>query len=130
MKRFLKLLRGLSSTISIQITTCKYGRFLWPCGVKPEEYDIFRVPGSSAASKRDIKDIPPQEIMNAALYVLESSISLPKENLIKETAKLLGFGRVGRIIEETIETAINMLLFDLADRRKAKLQDGMVILEE
>ena len=51
-------------------------------------------------------DIPSEEILIAAAEVLREQVSLPRPDLIRETAKKFGFSRRGNVIESTISYAI------------------------
>jgi len=55
-------------------------------------------------------DIAPEEVSVAVKEILEQQISLSKEDLVKETSQLFGFGRLGTIVEASmlrgIDTAI------------------------
>lgn len=53
-------------------------------------YDYFR-PRNDAGGKRVVAEFHPSEIIAAARCVVESGVSIPRADLIVETAKLLGF---------------------------------------
>ncbi len=97
--------------------------FLWPPDMTPEGYTAFRVPGNDPHSRRDASDLPPEEIANAALYVLQQQVSLPMEDLVRETARLFGFQRTGINVEKLIRAGVERLFA----RGKAIVQDGMVV---
>lgn len=84
--------------------------FIWKPEQKPDEYEIFRVADSNA-DKRNIDDIPSNEILNAVIQILCEQGSMLKSDLIKETSKKFGFTRTGSLIEITVgfavENAIN-----------------------
>lgn len=62
--------------------------FYWKEGQKPQEFTIFRVAGGEA-DKRNAEDVPPEETANAVRVVLMNQIGLPREDLIRETARVL-----------------------------------------
>jgi hypothetical protein len=61
-------------------------------------------------SGRDITDIPSIEIENAARYAVEEQISIPLDDLKRQTARMLGFNRNVAKVDITIEQAIAMLI--------------------
>ena len=61
-------------------------------------------------SGRDISDIPSIEIENAARYAVEEQISIPLDDLKRQTARMLGFQRNIQKVDITIEQAIAMLI--------------------
>ena len=108
-----------------QIRQMKHGNkvFMWPLSLDPQQYHLFRVPSDDDESKRKADDIPPEEVANAASYVLQQQVSLPLDDLVTETARLLGYQRSGAVVEKSMTTGIRLLL---AQRRAAE-QDGMVV---
>ncbi|MEN6390805.1 MAG: hypothetical protein ABFD04_10345 [Syntrophomonas sp.] len=70
----------------------------------------FRIPDSDKQSRRDAEDIPLEEIRNAAMEIMVQQISLPKEDLIREVARLMGFQRSGPAINEHFKLGINLLV--------------------
>ncbi|MDH7603193.1 MAG: DUF3320 domain-containing protein, partial [Armatimonadota bacterium] len=82
--------------------------FFWPPNLDPDKYRIFRVSRNSDV-RRSPKDIAPQEIANAALYVLRRHGSMPADDLIVETARVLGFARTGKDVASCIRAAIKIL---------------------
>ncbi|MEE0945819.1 MAG: DUF3320 domain-containing protein [Acutalibacteraceae bacterium] len=54
------------------------------------EYPYIRVSGQGI-NKREFADIPQCEIINAIRYILENQVSLDRENLLIETARLMGY---------------------------------------
>lgn len=96
--------------------------FLWKSDVSPGHFRIFRVPGCDEASKRVADELPPEEIANAALHVLENQISLPSDDLVNETARIFGFTRTG----QTVASAIRVGIETLVKRGDAFMQDGTV----
>lgn len=75
--------------------------FYWLDHQDPESYSQFRTSGEGD-NKRNAKDIPPQEVANAIKQVLEEQIGLPKEDLWRETAKKMGYGRMGNLVIEAM----------------------------
>ncbi|MBU4263007.1 MAG: DUF3320 domain-containing protein [Proteobacteria bacterium] len=97
--------------------------FLWPLSLDPHTFTKFRLPGGDERSRRNANELPPQEIANAALYVLEQHISLPSADLVRETARLLGFQRTGPTVDKSIRAGIELLI----RRMLAKEEKGMIV---
>ena len=97
--------------------------FLWPDGLDPAAYRAFRIPGDSANARRDATDLPPEEIANAAQHLLNQHISLPMDDLVRETARLFGYQRTGPRVEHAMSRGIALLL----RRHTAREEGGMVI---
>ncbi len=57
-------------------------------------------------NKRDSKEVPVEEVVNAIRYVLIEQISLSEEDLIREAAKLLGYTRLGTNVDYLIHKGI------------------------
>lgn len=87
-----------------------HGVFLWPPGAQPDQYQTCRAPGIHEDEQRDIDEIPLEEITAAILHVLKQQVSLPRNELIRETALLLGFQRTGAIIQRTVGHAVDEAL--------------------
>ncbi|MBU1868561.1 DUF3320 domain-containing protein, partial [Patescibacteria group bacterium] len=81
----------------------KKGEFYWPINmIKPR----VRKRDSKEIAKK-IRLIAPEEIGEAALIVLKREYSMPKDNLIDQTAKLLGFDRVAEDTNKYIWESID-----------------------
>jgi hypothetical protein len=104
-RRFDELLTKLNPKTTIS----GKAQFIWKSDSDPANYNVFRMPGCDA-DRRNPEDWAPEEIAVAVKYVLESQISMPKPELIKETFKVLGYTRSGTAVESAvccgIETAI------------------------
>ncbi len=80
--------------------------FYWKVEQDPEKYDQFRVPEVNN-QKRDVGDIAKEEIANGVKEILINQISLPKDDLIKEVAKLFGYSRIVGDVEEMMKLGID-----------------------
>jgi len=90
----------------------------WKSADNIERYDSFRTRGD-----RIIIDVPYDELINAALYVLASDIAIPKDDLVKAVSNLYEFQRIGPKLSEYIEEAI-----DVAVKKGMILdQDGTMV---
>lgn len=79
--------------------------FYWKKNQNPSEYSVYRVDDQSEV-KRSIDDISSYEILNALIEVLNEQISLNTDDLVKESAKKLGFSRTGTLIDTTVRNAV------------------------
>ena len=118
--RVRQLVRGSG----IHVESSDSGTFLWPARIKSDEYTCFRVPDDDAGEVRAVQDIPVEELANALLYLLEDHRSAPADELIRETARLFGFQRLGHIVERRIQRGIIML----AGRGRIRTEGDAVVL--
>jgi hypothetical protein len=81
---------------------------LWPKNVDPNTYIAFRVPAPGEAP-RDPQDLPPEEIAAALLHIIRSQVGLPRDDLVREGARLLGFQRTGTVVERCIVAGLELL---------------------
>jgi very-short-patch-repair endonuclease len=82
----------------------KKGEFYWPINmIKP-----FVRRRDSEEITKDIHLIDPEEIGEAALIVLKTEYSMPKDDLINQAARLLGFARVTEDISKYIWKSIDV----------------------
>ena len=79
--------------------------FYWLQEQASEAYKIFRIPVNEA-QKRNAEDLPKEEIAAAIVDILTGQISLPEDDLIKETARLFGFARTGGNVEQSMKLGI------------------------
>lgn len=94
----------LFSRMKLQSTGTGKERFFWRRDQRPSEYMNYRVFMTNAA------DICPEEVSVAVKEVLEAQISLSREDLVKETARLFGFSRMGGIVEASMQRGIEMAI--------------------
>lgn len=99
-------IRNLVALMKIETSNYDTTRYYWPEKIQPENYSFFRTPGNE---KRNIGDIPPEEIKNATFEILSNQISLPEDDLIREVAKIFGFRR-GKKVDMYIKNGINSLV--------------------
>ena len=76
-------------------------------GINPDNYYGFRASGENE-NKRDAKDVPVYEALNAMSYILFNDISVEEEDLIREAAKLMGYARVGTGVSTLFKTALKL----------------------
>ena len=99
-------------------------RVYWNRDQDPAAYKGFRASGTGD-SKREAKDVPLEEGVNALCQVLTEQISLSEEDLIRESGKLLGYTRLGTQVEAMLCAALNRAL---NQGRVTKGQGGKWIL--
>lgn len=78
----------------------------WKKKQVPDGYKEYRI-SSSEENKRDAKDVPVIEMTNAIRNILEEQIGLPKEDLIREVAKRIGYARSGTVVISSINNGID-----------------------
>ncbi len=101
-----------------------YTSFLWKDGQQPNEYNVFRT-AANDNQRRDADDLPPEEVANGVLEVLTNQISLSHNDLVRETAKLFGYARIGAIVETAMRAGIDKAL----ERGFAKLENERITLK-
>jgi hypothetical protein len=113
----------LTGKADVKVVRGTEGTFLWSPSQDTRSFTLFRIPGENEGSRRDAEDLPPQEIANAALHVLEQHVSLPVADLVRETARLLGYQRTGPAVDKAIRVGIRVLVKNLG----AKEEGGNVV---
>ena len=78
----------------------------------------------SVAEKRNIKDIPQSEIKSNIIDALSQQGAIPREDLIRLIAQMLGFSRSG----SNIATAVTIAIASLARENKVKDENGTIHL--
>ena len=73
------------------------------------EPGCYRVATQDEDSRREAKEWPAEEIAAAAQAVLEAQFGLPEDDLLRETAKLMGFGRLGPAMEVHLRLGLRRL---------------------
>ncbi|WP_136524125.1 DUF3320 domain-containing protein [Geomonas ferrireducens] len=121
--RTIKRIEGLTGKADVKVVRGAEGTFLWAPSQDSRSFTLFRIAGESEGSKRDAEDLPPQEVANAALHVLEQHVSLPVADLVRETARLLGYQRTGPAVDKAIRGGIGVLV----KNRRAKEEGGNVV---
>lgn len=104
--RIQEYMDSLYSDLNLTFTKQNGEKVYWKSGQIPESYDLIRVTGNGD-NKRDTKDVPITEAVNAVSYVLEQQISLSNDDLIREAAKLMGYTRMGNLVVALFEKAID-----------------------
>jgi len=100
------------------------GDAFWPAGANPGGYDRVRPSGEAEDSQRDIEWIPLIERVAAVRQTLATQIALPREELERESARLLGFARVTAKSRESMSEAIDVVI----QRGEAHEADDRVVV--
>ena len=79
--------------------------FYWRDDQDSREYPLFRVNGSGE-NRRDIRDVPVQEVCNAICAVLTQQVSMGHDDLLRETAGKLGYTRLGSNVLSVVALGI------------------------
>ncbi|MBM3252828.1 MAG: DUF3320 domain-containing protein, partial [Candidatus Omnitrophica bacterium] len=101
----------------------KKGNFYWPVDM---EKPVVRRRDSMDVNK-NIEFIALEEIGEAALLALETEYSMPKDNLIEQTANLLGFDRVTEDISKYIWEAIKKYK---KEHKITEVNDRLILVKE
>lgn len=83
-----------------------HGEFVWDPNVDPMQWSQVR----AGPEGRDIEEVAPEELAAAASRVLRGSLSLPEDELVRETARLFRIQRVGKKVAEGIGSGIALLV--------------------
>ncbi len=83
--------------------------FVWSSADEPGACLFFRTPEDEADPEREVEDLAPQEVAAAALHLLRQHISVPVDDLVRQTAKLFGFPRIGKRMQESLLKGIGRL---------------------
>lgn len=83
--------------------------FLWKMTQHPNSYKVYRL-SKNDAQKRDAEDLPPEEIAVAIRHILKAQLSLPKADLIRESARLFGYARLGAKVDEAMQIGIDVAI--------------------
>ena len=98
-------LNGTLSGMELTATRQADALFYWSREQVPEEYIGFRASGSGE-NRRDVRDVPVQEVANAVYAVLNEQVSMGQEDLLRETANKLGYTRLGSNVLSALELGI------------------------
>lgn len=82
--------------------------FVWKNEQNPDDYFTYRT--AANGEKRSIEDICTREIAAAVYDVITSSVAVERAELVKETAKLLGFTRTTDAINLAVSQGISLIV--------------------
>ena len=98
-------LDGILQSMAPKTTQQEGVTFYWRDDQDPDRYSTFRTSGEGEA-KRDVRDVPVQEIANAVCTVLLEQISMVRDDLIRESARKLGYTRLGGNVTAAMEAGL------------------------
>ncbi len=99
------------------------GEFLWPSA--PSFQLLVRQPNpSDDESRRSIEEIPSEEIALAMKNLVRDSLSIKRESLLLDVARVFGFERAGNQIQKALEDTFD----ELVETRQLVHLDGRVSL--
>ena len=93
--------------MSLQKSRSNNTTFYWTSQQHPVSYCEYRI-STQDNDKRNMDDISAEEIANAIRAVMQKQISLTKIDLIRETAKVFGFTRLGNVIDSSVQNGISV----------------------
>lgn len=95
---------------------------IWRVDQDPDTYTGVRL--APAEARREAQEVPIEEIANAAVRVLRANIALSQDELLKLTAKSLGFPRAGGKVADHLSAAVALLV----TRGRAQRNGDKVVL--
>lgn len=98
-------IQGLLSEMELISTVQPEGTFFWREDQNPDAYPLFRVSGDGEAH-RDVREVPVQETANAVCAVLYEQMSMLHEDLLRETARKLGYTRLGTNVIDAMDCGL------------------------
>jgi very-short-patch-repair endonuclease len=81
-------------------------KFYWPQDVSPASWTEFRVPGDASESKRPLDELPHEEIVNLAHFLLSQHGGTPADTLARSICRLLGIARTTADAERRVASAL------------------------
>ncbi|MCC7389125.1 MAG: DUF4011 domain-containing protein [Phycisphaerales bacterium] len=88
----------------------RVGDALWGAGADAPGYDAYRAAGEEEDSQRDIEWVPLVERAAAVRAALRAQIALPREDLEREAARLLGVARATAKTREAMGEAVDAVV--------------------
>lgn len=92
----------------LDLMQTKYGQqvFFWRINEDAAIYKTFRV-AATDEWRRDADDLPIEEIANAIIEIIRQQVSLSRTDLVREVARLFGYGRIGNNLKQAVNTAVD-----------------------
>lgn len=103
--------RVLASALDLGVVT-EADDALWLPATSPASFTSFRRPGATTEAQRDLEDVPLVEIGNAVQHVLRAQFGLPRDELVREAARLFGVKRVTARVGDRFGKALERLNAD------------------
>lgn len=99
----------------------RQGDFLWRPDMKTAP---VRDRGQLPYASREIERVPPEELAEAVVLIVDGSVGVTQEEAVVEACRLLGYARVTDSIRQHAEQAIQTLLAD----KRLRLHNGFLML--
>ena len=93
-------------------------------GMKMEKAEEYKLPWRY--EKKDISEIPTEEVQKAVLYNVKGAVSIPMDDLKRLTVKLMGFSRRTPRLDNAVELAVA----HLQQANKVTVTDNTVTIKE
>ena len=93
-------------------------------GMKMEKTEEYKLPWRY--EKKDIAEIPLEEVQKAVLYNVKGAVSIPMDDLKRLTVKVMGFSRRTPRIDSVVEQAVAQL----QQNDQVTVADNMVTIKE
>jgi very-short-patch-repair endonuclease len=124
----------LTQRVSDQVRTALAGRgrfgdetdIVWRLDQDPTGVPAVRVAGQGASARREIDEVPLSEIAAAARIVVERAVALAANDLVRDSARLLGFARITDRVLERVATGVRLA----AQRTLIRLDAGKAVLPD
>lgn len=91
------------------IRECLSREFIWTNEQDSKPYRSYRIPNPVTGEERSAEEICPEEIANAARYVLSQNISMDIDDLYRETAREFGINRLGKKVKSVVSEGVDLL---------------------
>ncbi|MFI6256002.1 DUF4011 domain-containing protein [Micromonospora zamorensis] len=81
-------------------------RYAWPEGADPQTYRAYRV--TQASNDRAFEEVPPEEVANAFVHVLQGMPSMDEERLLRAGLERLGYRRRTEKIDKLLRYGLHV----------------------
>ena len=102
-----ELLDDFVPTLGFKYTTYKGVKFFWKDEDDPKACELIRKT-MSGDNRRDAKDVPIEEAINAIKLAKANNPTLSKDDTIREAAKSMGYTRLGSVVLPLFTDAYKM----------------------
>jgi len=122
----------LSQRVSDQICLALEGRgkfgdedkIVWRLDQDPASVPPVRVAGQQATARRAIDEVPLSELASAARIVVERAGGITTPELVRDSARLLGFARVTEQVSERVTLGVRLAIA----RELIRISDNKALL--
>jgi hypothetical protein len=90
------------------VTKQSSGEVLWLPGVDPGAMQEFRAALDEESQRREIEDLPMQEIAAAAVAVVRFNYSITEDDLLRELASVFGYARRSTAMDALLREGIRL----------------------